>query len=87
MSSVGDRFQVLQHYLTNIDLEIYGDQAKGVAYLWLAAIVDTSKPHEYHAFGGPYEFVFKRTDAGWKIASVQLYKLWAQNDTLGVFGG
>lgn len=88
MSSVGNRFQALQHSLTNIDLVIDGDKATGSCYLWFAAIVDTSKPHEYHGFGGPYKFEFSRTDEGWKIASVQLRKLWAQNpDTEGVFGG
>ncbi|KAI1373543.1 hypothetical protein F4677DRAFT_429217 [Hypoxylon crocopeplum] len=88
MSSIGNRFQGLQHSLTNIDLVIDGDQATGSCYLWFAAIVNTSKPHEYHGYGGPYEFTFRRTEAGWKVATVQLRKLWAQNpDTEGVFGG
>ncbi|KAK7752008.1 hypothetical protein SLS62_005970 [Diatrype stigma] len=88
MSSIGNRFQGLLHSLTNIDLVIDGDQATGSCYLWFAAIMDTSKPHEYHGFGGPYMLEFSRTDAGWKIASVQLKKVWAQNpDTEGVFGG
>ncbi|KAI1304452.1 hypothetical protein F5Y03DRAFT_169968 [Xylaria venustula] len=88
MSSIGDRFQGLLHSLTNIDLVINGGQATGSCYLWFAAIADTSKPHEYHGFGGPYEFAFKRTGEGWKIATGKLRKLWAQNpDTEGVFGG
>ncbi|KAJ2982868.1 hypothetical protein NUW58_g6355 [Xylaria curta] len=83
-----NRFQGQQHSLTNIELSLDGDRATGTCYLWFAATLDTSKPHEYHGFGGPYEFSFRRTEAGWRIAVLKLTKIWAQNpDTEGVFGG
>ncbi|KAF6516232.1 hypothetical protein HZS61_003435 [Fusarium oxysporum f. sp. conglutinans] len=64
-----------------------GDTAEGRCYLWFSATMDTSKPHEYHAFGGHYRFKFQRTDKGWKISRMQLKKIWAQNeDTERVFG-
>ena len=86
-SEAEDRFQGLQHSMTNMDIAINGDEATCRCYLWFAAIMDTSKPHEYHAFGGPYNFKFKRTEDGWRIARMQLKKIWAQNeDTQGVFG-
>lgn len=72
ISSALDRFQGLQHSLTNVELRIDGDQATGTCYLWFAATMDTSKPHEYHGFGGPYEFSFSRRESGWKIATLQL---------------
>ncbi|KAH8164960.1 hypothetical protein CIB48_g3320 [Xylaria polymorpha] len=88
ISSAEDRFQGQQHSLTNIDINLDGNMASGTCYLWFAAIMDTSKPREYHGFGGPYEFNFTRTNEGWKIASLKLNKIWAQNaDTEGVFGG
>ncbi|KAK7931187.1 hypothetical protein PG985_001899 [Apiospora marii] len=88
ISSAEDRFQGQQHSLTNLELEVDGDQATATCYLWFAATMDTSKPHEYHGFGGPYELSFQRTEAGWKIATLKLRKIWAQNpDTEGVFGG
>lgn len=88
ISSAEDRFQGQQHSLTNIELSIDGNEATGNCYLWFAATLDTSKPHNYHGFGGPYRFSFKRTDDGWKIATLKLRKIWAQNpDTEGVFGG
>ncbi|KAK5637197.1 hypothetical protein RRF57_012909 [Xylaria bambusicola] len=87
-SSMGNRFQGLLHSLTNIDLIIDGDKATGSCYLWFAAIADTSRPYEYTGFGGPYEFTFQRTDVGWKIATVHLRRLWAQNlSGEGVLGG
>lgn len=88
ISSAEDRFQGQQHSLTNVELDIDGDHATGTCYLWFAATLDTSKPHEYHGFGGPYELSLQRTVDGWKIARLKLRKIWAQNkDTEGVFGG
>ncbi|KAH7129696.1 hypothetical protein B0J13DRAFT_563248 [Dactylonectria estremocensis] len=82
-----DRFQGLQHSMTNMNFTVNGDEASGTCYLWFAATMDTSKPHEYHAFGGPYKFNFKRTPEGWRISRMQLKKIWAQNeDTQKVFG-
>ena len=82
-----DRFEGLQHSMTNMQFTVDGNEAKATCYLWFAATMDTSKPHEYHAFGGPYQFWFKRTPQGWRIARMQLKKIWAQNeDVQGVFG-
>ncbi|VUC26554.1 unnamed protein product [Clonostachys rosea] len=75
-----DRFQGLQHSMTNMNFDINGDEASGTCYLWFAATMDTSKPHEYHAFGGTYKFSFKRTPEGWRVARMQLKKIWAQNE-------
>ncbi|EMT63009.1 hypothetical protein ACKRZS_013191 [Fusarium odoratissimum] len=82
-----DRFQGLQHSMSNLQFTVNGDTAEGRCYLWFSATMDTSKPHEYHAFGGHYRFKFQRTDKGWKISRMQLKKIWAQNeDTERVFG-
>lgn len=87
ISSAEDRFGGQQHSLSNIELSVDGDKASGSCYLWFAAALDTAKPHEYHGFGGPYELTFARTGSGWKIATLKLRKIWAQNpDTEGVFG-
>lgn len=88
ISSAEDRFQGQQHSLTNIEVDVDGDNATGSCYLWFAATIDTAKPHGYHGFGGPYELNFARIEAGWRIAALKLRKIWAQNpDTEGVFGG
>lgn len=82
-----NRFQGLQHSMTNMQFTINEDTASARCYLWFAATMDTTKPHEYHAFGGHYRFQFKRTSEGWRISRMQLSKVWAQNeDTEGVFG-
>ena len=82
------RFQGLQHSLTNIDLAIDGDAATGNCYLWFAATLDTTKPHEHQGFGGPYELSFARTAEGWRIASLKLRKIWSQStDNEAPIGG
>jgi len=82
-----DRFQGLQHSMTNMEITLDGDEARATCYLWFAATMDTSKPREHHAFGGHYKFNFKRAPQGWRISRMQLKKVWAQNeDTEGVFG-
>ncbi|KAL4737910.1 hypothetical protein BDV11DRAFT_171508 [Aspergillus similis] len=45
-----DRFQGLQHSMTNVQITVDGDTASARAYLLFAATMDTSKPREYHAF-------------------------------------
>lgn len=81
-----DRFEGLQHSMTNQQVDVNGDEASCRCYLWFAATMDRSKPHEYHAFGGHYRFKFRRTAEGWRISQMQLKKMWAQNeDTEGVF--
>ncbi|KAK3934356.1 hypothetical protein QBC46DRAFT_427659 [Diplogelasinospora grovesii] len=88
ISSGLGRFRGLQHSLTNIDLAISGDTATGTCYLWFAATLDTAKPHEHQGFGGPYEMTFRRTAEGWKISTLKLRKIWAQNtDSDGPIGG
>ncbi|KAF4334395.1 hypothetical protein FBEOM_11787 [Fusarium beomiforme] len=82
-----DRFQGLQHSMSNMQFTVDGDEASGTCYLWFAATMDTSQPHKYHAFGGSYKFKFRRTSEGWRISRMQLKKIWAQNeDTEKVFG-
>ncbi|KAI1124927.1 hypothetical protein F5Y10DRAFT_268668 [Nemania abortiva] len=45
MSKLGNSFQGLLHSLTNIDLNLDGNEATGLCYLWFASIVDMSKPY------------------------------------------
>jgi hypothetical protein len=82
-----DRFEGLQHSMTNMEFVVDGNEASGTAYLWFSATMDVSKPREHHAFGGHYKFNFQRTEEGWRIARMRLRKTWAQNDDVqGVFG-
>ncbi|KAK5721163.1 hypothetical protein LTR17_014804 [Elasticomyces elasticus] len=88
-ASVEQRFEGLQHTMTNMQFEVDGaDKATGTAYLWFCATPHTSKPNINYAFGGPYRFEFARTSNGWRIKSMWLRKIWAQGeDTEGVFEG
>jgi 3-phenylpropionate/cinnamic acid dioxygenase small subunit len=85
-SNAENRFEGLQHSMTNMQVDVDGDEATCRCYLWFAATKDRKKPNEYYAFGGHYKFNFRRTPDGWRISRMQLKKMWAQNeDTEGVF--
>ncbi|KAI1811314.1 hypothetical protein GGS20DRAFT_563643 [Poronia punctata] len=81
-------FQGLQHSFSNIQVDVDGDKATGTCYLWFAATIDMTKPHEFQGFGGPYEITFVRTAEGWKISTLKLRKIWTQStDSAKPIGG
>ena len=88
-STAENRFEGLQHSMTNMEIVLEGsDTAIATSYLWFAATPKTSQPEVNYAFGGKYNWKFKRTPKGWKIRNMHLKKLWAQGeDTEGVFTG
>ncbi|KAJ4361116.1 uncharacterized protein N0V89_001685 [Didymosphaeria variabile] len=86
-ASAEERFEGLQHSMTNMQFNVDGsDSATGTAYLWFCATPAVKQPEVHYAFGGPYKFEFKRTSQGWKISRMHLKKIWAQGkDTERVF--
>lgn len=82
-------FESVQHLMTNMQFELGGsnpDKATGTACLWFCATPEIKVPTVNYAWGGPYRFQFDRTDRGWKIARVDLKRVWSQGkDTKGVF--
>jgi ketosteroid isomerase-like protein len=86
-ASVEGRIQGLQHSITNLQIDISdSDTASATASLIFFAAPDTSKPFECYSCGGPYEFTFRRTTEGWKIARHKLSRSWAMgHDPSGTF--
>jgi 3-phenylpropionate/cinnamic acid dioxygenase small subunit len=86
-ASVERAFEGLQHSITNVQLEVDGsDTATGRANLMFFATPSVSKPEVNYAFGGPYQFKYRRTSEGWRLTSMKLRKVWAQGeDTTGSF--
>ncbi len=81
-----ERYQGLQHSMTNMQFEIDGDKATGSANLILAATPDLSKPDVNFMFGGPYRWEFVRTEEGWRLWICRLSVVWTLGkDTIGGF--
>lgn len=76
-----DRFQGLQHTMTNRAFELKAaDEATGACYLWFAATPDVNKPEINYAFGGWYRWGFVRTSQGWRIKSMHLRRMWSMGE-------
>ncbi len=70
-------YEVMQHVIVNLDFELTGtDTATGHGNLLFSALPDASKPTRYYQSGGRYEWQFRRTAQGWRIAHTRLQFLW-----------
>lgn len=81
-------YEIMQHVMVNLDFEITGaDTATGHGNLVFSALPDASRPTRYYQSGGRYEWRFRRTPQGWKIAHTRLQFLWNNGaDQDAVFG-
>lgn len=71
-------YKAMQHIMVNLDFEITGaDSASGRANLIFSGIADPAKPTEYVQSGGRYQWEFRRTRDGWRIAKAHLIFLWS----------
>lgn len=78
--------ELMCHSMNNVHIEVDGDGARGSAQLWYAGVPDASLPREHIEIGGPYEFEFRRTPAGWKLSKLHHFIAWANGaDKAGVF--
>lgn len=69
-------YAVMQHMMSNLDFEVDGDNATGTGNLIFTGIMDAAKPTEYYMSGGRYQWKYRRTDAGWRIAHTKLEFIW-----------
>lgn len=72
----GSAFQVFQHVIVNILLDIGADTATGTANLIFVGMRDANKKSNYFIGGGRYEWQFARLAEGWKITHGLLTFLW-----------
>jgi hypothetical protein len=72
----GKTFQVFQHVITNLLLDITRDSAIGTANLIFVGMKDKNRKGDYFLGGGRYEWTFARGMEGWKIERGVLTFLW-----------
>ncbi|MFJ9556593.1 nuclear transport factor 2 family protein [Nocardiopsis sp. NPDC101807] len=74
----------MQHHLLNTAFEVAGDRATGIGYMWFVAVGGEADPGGPFQMGGPYDWDFVRTDAGWLVARQRLGVWWrAGEDPVG----
>lgn len=72
----GKVFQVFQHVIVNVLLDISGDTATGTANLIFVGMREAAEKSDYFLGGGRYEWQFVRLAEGWRIKHGRLTFLW-----------
>ena len=77
-------YEVMQHVMVNLDFEITGkDSAIGHGNLIFTALPRANEPYVNFQSGGRYDWEFKRTANGWRIAKARLDFIWSQGENVG----
>jgi ketosteroid isomerase-like protein len=79
-------YRSMQHHLLNMHFEIDGDRATGVGYMLFVGVADEGQAHDPYTMGGPYEWEYVRTPAGWRLRRQRLDVWWTRGgDALDAF--
>jgi uncharacterized protein (TIGR02246 family) len=71
------RFDRLQHFLTNVVIRVDGDDATAQAYLLGVHVPEAADTSTHADIGARYRYRCRRTDEGWRFASVKLEIVWS----------
>jgi SnoaL-like protein len=70
-------FSVTQHFLTDYRIEIKGDAATCLSYMYARHMPPSDKPSQpIWDLGGYYEFHLRRSGDGWKVPKYTLMVTW-----------
>ncbi|MFG2720371.1 nuclear transport factor 2 family protein [Streptomyces sp. NPDC048416] len=77
----------MQHHILNMHVDVAGDRATGVGYMWFVAVPEPGRAASPYAMGGPYDWEFRRGPDGWLLTRQRLAVWWSDGeDTLTAFG-
>jgi SnoaL-like domain len=65
-------FDATHHMVSNIEIEIDGDDARSHHYLHAVHIPDAEHPDQHADYGAIYDNEYRRTPGGWKLSRVHL---------------
>ena len=78
------RYQVLQHFLSNIRVTQDGDEVRSVAYIHAVhGYASEDGTLRFFDLGGEYHDRLLETSAGWRISERVLTKKWIRGDIPG----
>ncbi|UCM86456.1 nuclear transport factor 2 family protein [Streptomyces marincola] len=81
-------YAFMQHHILNVAFDVRGDRAGGIGYMWFVAVPEPGMRTSPYAMGGPYDWEFVRTEAGWRLARQRLGVWWETGeDSTGAFAG
>ncbi|MFB7898256.1 nuclear transport factor 2 family protein [Streptomyces xiamenensis] len=82
-------YAAMQHHILNLHVEVDGDRATGIGYMWFVAVGGPAPDAAGapYAMGGPYDWEFRRDPGrGWLVARQRLGVQWTHGaDPLRAF--
>ncbi len=85
VAEVIESFSVTQHFLNDYKIEVNGDEAKCLLYMYARHMAPKHNPSQaIWDIGGYYEFHLKRTADGWKVPKYTLIGTWETNRPKGL---
>ncbi|MFG2294221.1 nuclear transport factor 2 family protein [Streptomyces sp. NPDC048603] len=77
----------MQHHILNLHVEVDGDRASGIGYMWFVAVTEPGRESSPSSMGGPYAWEFRRGPDGWLLVHQRLDVAWTSGgDALGAPG-
>ena len=73
-------FAAYQHFMTNFDIDVRGDEAVCRNYVFTQMVSLVEDGEELLADGGYYDSVLKRTPDGWRLTSFTAGLVWIDGD-------
>ena len=73
-------FAAYQHFMTNFDIDVQGDEAVCRNYVFTQMVSLVEGGEELLADGGYYDSVLERTPDGWRLASYTAGLVWIDGD-------
>jgi hypothetical protein len=75
-----EKFSVTQHFLTHYHIDVKGDAATCLSYMYARHFRAKDRPaHSIWDIGGYYEYHLQRAGDGWKIPKYSLIVTWETN--------
>ena len=66
----------LQHVITNVLIDLDGDQARVRANLIVTMVPDAAAPEAHVTMGERYRFEAVRTGVGWRLSRIEVEPIW-----------
>ncbi|MEU9993478.1 nuclear transport factor 2 family protein [Streptomyces sp. NPDC048045] len=70
----------MQHHILNMHVDVEGDRATGVGYMWFVAVTTPGRTSSPYAMGGPYDWEFRSGPDGWLLVRQRLGVWWTDGE-------
>ncbi|MFJ9458549.1 nuclear transport factor 2 family protein [Kitasatospora sp. NPDC101447] len=73
-------YAAMQHHILNLHVDVDGDRATGIGYMWFTAVATPGRAGAPYSMGGPYDWEFRRGPEGWLLVRQRLDVRWTDGE-------